>query len=321
MVFTVAGVPAFRMSDLPQRFGGGSGGNGNPLRLSDYRNFGTMEEGRLPFATLVPTPGSGNMGGGGAGAGFNINLNVIKQWHQTSNATRALLSSFFPNIYMYEYDGDTAQDKMVYISDGGNDMFDGGEIMSVSGSSIPENSNVTYGDIWTTTTHGYFVGDSNAWPHLTLAYCQSSNQDIRIGVSGNAGSDGEGVVANWLPTNYQTNNARYGQFWLNFNGETSDPSINSVWFTVFDSNAPVSQEITLQEDGRKMEDDNNYSHYMTFQGTNMLAGHFMFGLSNGAAPFQEDVMDFVAAMVAQMPIIYSASNANIDERNIIGIIY
>lgn len=356
MVFQVPGDPLFLMSELPTRYGGDSN---VPVSLSAYQQHGVYDSntGSIAFSTFddqvvitpppsPPPPSSSNNNN----TGFNVNLNRLKLWHQTSNVDGELnlLNACFSNAYYYEYDGNEElvldvpgeEYKVASIRDGGDDLYDGGEIMGVSGTRIPGNCNVAFGDIWTTNTNGYYVSDAGAWPHLTLAYIQ--DEDVTIRVRGNIGSDGEASVSNSPAIPYTASNARYGNFWVNMNldlvglsnyndylvnpgnwgseeggaPEVPDASVNSVWFTVFDSNAWNNSQIVVG-DNRKQEDTGLYDMSMSFLGSNFIAGHFLLSLSNAAAPSITDVGRFVSAFVSRMPITYTSSNVNVDERHLI----
>ncbi len=309
-----------RLSTIQNHYGGS-----HPIRLSEYY----LDNGYVNSSAFIPEEGNkisfshfnDDMNGGPpqhnacltSNNGFNVNLNTINTWHtQEQNPP---LTDTFPSFYYYLYDGDEQNNSVHYISDGGgDDMYDGGNYIDISGNCITGFSNIAYGTINTEPTHGYYVTPSGIWPNTTVLYVQKGT--ARINIHGNVGSDGSGTVTN-DKTTYTTSNARYGTIFYNANGGTNDPSILDVWFTIENSN--WSSRLTGSNDQRKTMDDNDYSHSVEITGSNYLFVKTLLALSNGVMPVIQDIRIYIEAYVHDLPITVTASNVNTDNRLPLGV--
>jgi hypothetical protein len=240
--------------------------------------------------------------------GFNINLNTVANWHTESNL-QPLIDASFSNFYQYLFDGYEYANSVSYMNDGGNDMFDTGNLIDIWGNCITGFSNVSYGTINTERTHGFYVSPSNIWPNTTIVYVQ--NGTSLINVHGNKGSDGSGTVTN-DKVSYTTSNNRYGDIFYNANGLASDPSILDIWFTIQNSN--WGSVITASNDQREIEDRNDYNHSVGITGSNYLLVKTLLSLSNGDVPSTQQVNNFVSAYVYNIPLTITSSNINVDNR-------
>lgn len=309
------------LSDLQNQYGGSY-----PISLSEYYHGGSYvnnnaipDSGTISFSSYVdngPTLScTSNYGLGhtcyGTNNGFNIQLNMISDW--MSN-TVPIYEESFSNAYKYLYDYGFPIPNQ--ISDGGNDMYDGGNKISLASTCIGGETNqpyidIPYGDILAETTHGVFVASACNWPHLTIAYAQ--NDTLELTASGNTGSDGGGQVINIPVQQYSTSNNRYGSIWTCMNGLAGDPSIIDVWFSIGSSNWGTS--FTYVADNRKTNDANNYSHNVTVGGTNIVLCKALIGLSNGAYTDAATMTSFVERLVYSMPITITESNVTINHHN------
>jgi hypothetical protein len=240
--------------------------------------------------------------------GFNVNLNTIAEWHNTSNVN-PIIDAAFSNFYYYMYDGNTYVNAIYNISDGGNDMFDGGNYIDIWGNCITGFSNISYGTINTEPTHGFFITPVDTWPNTTLVYVQTGT--ARINVHGDVGSDGSGFVSN-DQTTYATSNNRYGTIFYNANGLAGDPSVLDVWFTIENSN--WGSLLMTSNDLRKTVDTNSYSHSVEITGSNYIFAKALISLSNGVMPDMTIIKDYVMAYVYNIPISVTSSNVNVDNR-------
>jgi hypothetical protein len=243
----------------------------------------------MPFFGSIE--GTFNFGRGGS-SGFNqIDLNVFSNWHRlnasnyTSNITR---------FYFYLFDGGANN-----ISDGGLDMWDGGNYISLGGFRTAASNN--YGTVSNTpqSNNGFFISQSNVWPQIAFAYVKSGT--ITWSNAGDVGSDGGGSFSNFSGS-YTTNVGRSGQFWVNENYNATDPTICYVWFTIL--NSSYSSALTSSNDGRKQNVLNAYTQFFTVTGTNLCFSQMLLSRSNGEFIPTADISNYVTAYVqnAQIPI-------------------
>ena len=315
------------LSDLQNQYGGSY-----PISLSEYYHNGNYVNnnnvpsgGTISFSSYVANTPVYTCTSNYAlnhtcirqNNGFNINLNTVANW--LSN-TQAIYQQSFPNAFLYAYDaGSPVPD---HIDDGGNDMFDGGNYITVTSSCIggvsnQTYSNIPYGNILGEATHGVMVASASNWPHLTLAYFQSDS--ARIYATGDTGSDGGGRVSNIPVQNYSTSNNRYGSIWTCINGLAYDPSIIDVWFTVENSN--WNSQIISTDDQRKTTDTNSYSHYVGVTGSNFILAKALVSLSNGQMTDASSVTDFVKTLTYNMPLVVTSSNINQNRHNDVCVYY
>jgi hypothetical protein len=304
-----------RLSTIQTYYGGS-----DPVYLSEY----FLNNGYVNSSSFIPQEGNKisfshfdyDMNGGPpqhvacltSNNGFNVNLNTINDWHIQENLDPLIMGTF-SNFFNYLYDGNSNNNAVHYIDDGGNDMYDDGNYIDIWGNCITGFSNVAYGTINTEPTHGYYVTPTNIWPNTTIVYVQKGV--ARITVHGDVGSDEGGTVTN-DKTTYTTSNNRYGTIFYNANGEAGDPSVLDVWFTIENSN--WNSRLTDSNDQRKTEDNNDYSHSVEVTGSNYIFVKTLLSLSNGVIPDTTDVQNYIEAYVYDLPINITASNVNIDNR-------
>lgn len=315
------------LSGLQNQYGGSY-----PISLSEYyhngdyvNNNNVPSSGAISFSSYTNSGPvltcTSNYGRGHvctqSNNGFNIQLNNISNW--LSN-TIPIYEGSFANAYKYNYDSGFPIPNQ--ISDGGQDMFDGGNKISIYSACIGGTSNqpyidIPYGDILVERTHGVLVASACNWPHLTIAYVQNDN--LQIEASGNTGSDGRGTVSNIDVQQYSTSNNRYGSIWTCMNGFAGDPSIIDVWFSIGSSNWGTS--INYVADNRKTNDSDNYSHSVTVGGTNIVLCKALVGLSNGAFTDASTMTAFVERLVYNMPITITPSNITENRYNDVCVFY
>lgn len=159
--------------------------------------------------------------------------------------------------------------QMNNINDGGGDMYDGGNYVSVDATDNTTPFAVTdgnYGTLVDNTSYGYFISAANTWPHAAAVKITSG--EAKLLVRGDTGSDTGGSVLNYNGT-YTCANGRTGSYWMNVNYDTFDPTIGDLWFTI-ELPAWGTSGITKTADTRKTSDTNNYNHYITVSGSNFI---------------------------------------------------
>ncbi len=209
-----------------------------------------------------------------SGAFNQINLASFSNWHM-SNAS-SIYSSNFTNPYYYTFDG-TANT----ITDGGFDMWDVGNYVSLTG--FATSSNINYGTLTNTpaSNYGFFLSQANVWPQVAFAYVK--NGSIRWYNGGDVGTDGGGSNNNMNGTYTTTNQGRYGSWWINQNYGTSDPTIGYLYFTIQQSN--LNSQITASNDFRKViaPPPNTYTQSFSITGSNMIFCQMLVSVRNAVA--------------------------------------
>jgi hypothetical protein len=223
-----------------------------------------------------------------------IDLNTFSNWHRL-NASN--YTSNITNFYFYTFDGGAN-----FISDGGLDMWDVGNYISLGGFRTAASNN--YGTVSNTpqTNNGFFISQANVWPQIAFAYVQSGT--IIWSNSGDVGSDGSGSFSNFSGS-YTTSGSsgRYGQYWVNENYAAFDPTICYVWFTILNSN--YGGAVTSCNDGRKQNVNNIYTQFFSVTGSNLCFSQMLLSRSSGAFIPTADISNYVTNYVANAQIIIS----------------
>ncbi len=194
---------------------------------------------------------------------------------------------------------------MNYIGDGGGDMFDDGNYISIivnNGTSDVYNIDEgEYGESAQSGQYGYLIGSPNVYPHMSMACVGSGANTVTLRASGNVGTDGSGEVDNYPeigdpPLEYgPTTSGRRGKFWMTVNYGRSDPSIGDLWFTV--ERDSWSSLTALADDQRKPDDDNNYNTYITLTGQNFIFCKALLSRTSAQYIDESDVRNFLEAYV------------------------
>lgn len=309
-----------RLSDLQNRYGGD-----NPISLSEYYDGNIVSDNNIPQSGFLSmsmfTTSNAPYGKPHTcfrtNKGFHVDLNTVARWFRAQSNTAPIINESFSNFFYYGFENGSNQ-TINCIRDGGNDMYDTGNYITVQSSCIGLDSNeiydrVPYGNVVTEPTHGVLVTAPYTYPHTAMVYIQ--DETVSLNSSGDAGSDGGGVVGNIDVFSYSTSNGgRYGQVWANINGLASDPSIVDVWYTICSSN--WNSTVTSNDDGRKTIDDgNDYSHYVSVGGSNIILCKSLISLSNGNMDIgSNEIAPFLSNLVANMPISITSNNVNVDVR-------
>jgi microcystin-dependent protein len=237
---------------------------------------------------------------------FTPNLMATAEW-VTDNSWEYVEA--IPGWYRYRYDQNM---RVAFgITDGGQDMYDGGNYISVEGDAISMadlstnpvqvmgRAAVLYGSLYNKPdgSAGVYVSAVDTYPHIAIAFVQSGTLLLRS--FGNAGSDNYGTVANYSAS-YACANGRTGTFWANINYGTSDPTIADVWFTI--THPSWGSAVTNVVDQRKTRDNNIYNHYVSVTGTNYYFCKALLSVGSGAFLDQATVTSFLTNYVQNMRV-------------------
>jgi hypothetical protein len=165
-----------------------------------------------------------------------LDMIAMQSWHNLNASS--IYRTYIPSSYFYVFDATSAL-ASTSINDGGFDMYDSGNFISISTTRtttnvFTRNSNL-YGIVSTLSNQnfGYFITSRNVWPQVSLAFIQDGS--IRWQLTGGIGTDGGGTLSNVSGT-YTTGNGYTGKFWANQGFGTADPTICYTWFTIESSN-------------------------------------------------------------------------------------
>lgn len=239
-------------------------------------------------------------------SGFTaVDLVALSNWH-TANSCNIYTTNVSP-AYIYIYDGGTNN-----INDGGGDMYDQGNFLSWgyldrNGVLQTSNTSINYGTIFTTTStganRGYYISQSANWPNTCFAYAQSGTINWRV--NGDVGTDGGGTMGNSNGTYTTSGGIRYGSWWANYNGGTSDPSICEIWFTILFNNVSPSL-ITASNDGRNTisPPPNGMNQFFQVTGSNYCFCLTLLSKNSGVFVSATEISNFVANYVQNATITF-----------------
>lgn len=164
-----------------------------------------------------------------------------------------------PSFYAYTLDQSPGQ-----LSDGGSDMYDGGNVVS-----LLENNTTVAGNAYdynltnSTTTNLRHAGFGYAHPLICMA--TSGNTLRRFGwmSNGNVGADGSGSSSNQFVYNTQTVNGCLVHSWLCQKAyNAGDPSVNHLYVTL--GHTSYGSEInSINVTSYTVSTDSDYSQYET----------------------------------------------------------
>jgi hypothetical protein len=223
---------------------------------------------------------------------FNqVNISTFSDWH-ASNASSIAISAM-PTFYRYLFDGGANS-----ITDGGDDMWDNGNFISLGGFTTISNMNYGASSNFMESNSGYFLTGANVWPQIGMAYCKSGT--ITWSNGGGLGSDGGGQFSNMAnigvaPNTYTTPSGRSGYWWANQNYAASDPTICYMWFTI---DLPTSAlTITSSNDGRKTNVNDSYNQSFSVTGTDLIFCQTLLSISSGQLIASANLSNFVTSYV------------------------
>lgn len=182
------------------------------------------------------------------------------------------------NVYYYVYDG-TPDNR---ITDGGNDMYDGGNIISFSGTNFITVSEVGYGTSDDQTTKGYYVSGENFWPHSVFGWTKET-ATVTLTVTGNLGSDGGGSRTQMTGTLTTPIKGRAVEYWAAMNyGQNQDPLIGDTFFTV--ESTSWASEITSTSFDLDIPDKSIPTMVVSATGKNFVLFHLLLSRHQAATP-------------------------------------
>ena len=234
-----------------------------------------------------------------------LDLGAFGTWHQQNGFKYYnSISSFF----YYGFDGSPST-----ISDGGFDMWDGGNCNSIFGTFT--STNVVYGTSFNDNLNkrGYYVSppgnsaysNSCNQPFICLAYVNSGT--ITWNNAGDIGTDGGAAISSNINGSYTAASNRSGIWYANQNYNGGDPNICYVWFTV---SQPAFSTITTNiVDGRKpfsTAPPNTYnSSFVTFTGSNLIVGQFLLSRYPTGFITPGEISTFLLRYVSEAPLTVS----------------
>jgi hypothetical protein len=165
---------------------------------------------------------------------FTFNLLLLSSFSNwNSTFASSIFSTTLPSSYFYLFDGNSNS-----ISDGGNDMWDTGNQISLTFGNLRAGlSTLNYGAMSTFSNSatglqgGFYLSPSNQWPQTGIGYIK--NGTIGWTNAGNVGTDGQvGSASVNTSGTYTCKSGRYGSYWVNQNYGANDPSIIYTWYTI-----------------------------------------------------------------------------------------
>jgi len=188
-----------------------------------------------------------------------------------------------PDAYYYVYDG-----ALNYaINDGGNDMYDSGNIIAFSGTNFITGSNVPYGTSDDQTTKGYYVSGRDRWPHSSFGWTKET-ATITLTVTGNLGSDGSGSRTQMTGNVTTPVKGRSVEYWAAMNfGQANDPLIGDTFFTV--SSTAWASEITSTSVDLDIPDKSVPTMVVSATGKNFVLFHLLLSRWRSTEPQSTDL--------------------------------
>ena len=211
----------------------------------------------IGFSTIVTIPS------------FSFNLLLLSSFSNwNSSFASTIYSTTIQSSYRYTFDGGSNS-----MTDGGNDMWDSGNFISLTFSNLRNISTLNYGTMSTFSNSatgllgGFYLSPANQWPQTGLAYIK--NGSIGWTNNGNVGTDGGGSNSN-ISGSYTCPGGRYGNYWANQNFGSQDPTICYTWYTIQQSN--YGTVITSCNDNRKRAQPpaDTYVQNFNLTGSNIL---------------------------------------------------
>ncbi|CAK8674590.1 unnamed protein product [Clavelina lepadiformis] len=151
---------------------------------------------------------------------------VVKQTLDAIKRSNLDLTTSYPNWYNYTYDGGVN-----FINDGGNDMFDGANRISIYEDGLLDIADVLYNQLY--KSFNFEFQSSAGEPFLSILWVFNDNNrplNITLQVTGNPGADGSGVITN-SSGNLTSGDYRMSYHVFEIHGAT-DPTICEVYFAV-----------------------------------------------------------------------------------------
>ena len=210
---------------------------------------------------------------------FTFDPIALNYWWENTAGDYYNYNSTF---YRYNFDGGVN-----YIADGGYDLFDDGNYISIAGASNA--AKVNYGTIG----NNYFVSSSNVWPFVLMGSLGTQSNSLRITIAGNVGTDGLGKVAKY------TGSYSYGRYWTVCNyGLSNRPTELELWFTIENKYS----SFTLTGDTRRTQDSDNYNNYVEISGQNVIFAFMLVSKLQGLYISSSEVRMLLNNVIGVLPL-------------------
>ena len=251
--------------------------NNNYLTIKlDKNGNGTVKDPLLGITMKVSNVGADIL----YGRVNNANIqqkNNLSQLLKISEMLTPFMSDFKnPNFYEYILDGNE-----FFISDGGNDMFDGGNYtrLRIDGnlSSDLSYNQRTQNNITVSGKTAQVISLGYQRPLIMLAYC-SQRSNIGMNKKGNLGADGGGNTTSYVVYNGAKINGYTVYSWVRVVYNAGDPSIGDLYFAIGDNSSKFFGNMntfasTNTDDGES---------YMTIDCQGALVGTILLSKPSGA---------------------------------------
>jgi len=285
--------------------------NNNYLTIDlDKNGNGTVKDPLLGISIKVSNAGANIL----YGQVSNINIEPKKQFNQLGkiyNMLSQFMSDFKnPNFYEYTLDGNE-----YYISDGGNDMFDGGNYtrLRIDGnvSSDLSYNQITQSNITVSGKTAQVISLGYQRPLIMLAYC-SQRANIGMNKKGNLGADGGGNTTSYNVYNGAKINGYTVYSWVRVVYNAGDPSIGDLYFAIGDNSTKFFGNMntfasTSTDDGES---------YMTMDCQGALVGTILLSKPSGAYISISDCIIVMNNFVKRLNK-NDASNINLEKMNVV----
>ena len=239
----------------------------------------------------------GSLGGNIPTSGISTTLSTVY------SALSPYLSEFKnSNFYEYTLDGDS-----YYISDGGGDMYDGGNYTQVRvDNAISSSLSYSQTTATTTTVSGKSVDIISlgyARPLTTLAFC-SQRANIGMAKYGNIGADGGGSQSS---SNVYTGSVLNGYTvyaWVRVIYNAGDPSVGDLYFVLGNSSTTFFSS-TMNTYADSSTDGG--TSYMTMDCQNAFVGAILLSKPSGTFITVQECQAVLTSLTNRLPTTSSGS--------------
>ena len=223
----------------------------------------------------------------------SVNLLDFSTFSGIRNYYQARLANY-KNVSFYEYTLDSSPGQ---LSDGGLDMYDGGNCVSLlqSGSIVAGNC-LDYNlsnSLYSTTLR--YAGLGYARPLICLASSGTTQTTFGWQSTGNLGADGGGASSNVTVYNTQTVNGCLVHSWLCQKAyNAGDPSVNHLFVTL--GHSSFGSEInTINTTTYNSSTDSDFSQYQTTN-KNCLVFRLLLSKSSGVVVNSGDCQTIITSL-------------------------
>ena len=197
-----------------------------------------------------------------------------------------------PSFYSYSLDSSPSQ-----VSDGGGDMFDGGNATHLYQSGGQVANTVSYNT--SNTTAGNLRWGGLGYDHAltTIATSGRTNRRYGWGTNGNLGADGGGSTTSQTVYNTTTVNGCLVHAWVsNKSYNAGDPSVNHLYVTLGHASGLGSSINSFDVASSSGNPDNDQSQYETTS-NNCLVFHILLSKPGGSIVNTGDCQNAIANII------------------------